>query len=395
MIDELTHPDVLAFIQDHKNDDPAELMLKAHKLSNLPLKFIAEQIASRQRAESKLPEWHGNSKLIFPPKHNLEQASSQQTAKFKARLLSGSVLADLTGGSGIDCYYLAHNFKSTTYVEPNRLLCEIASHNYKELNKNINIEISTAEQFLENIDQTLDWLFIDPSRRDDTMSRVYALEDCEPNVITIKKDLLSKSKKVLIKASPMLDIKRTLKEFPECYLIQTVAVNNDVKELLMYLDRDNKGEACIEAWNLLKNGEEEHISFLNSNAEKHHSKISDIQDYIYEPNSAIMKSGGFNTITKLYDISKLHVNTHLYTSNELIPDFPGKVLKVKDVFSASKKEVKKRVKDGLVNVIARNFPQGANELKKKFKLRDGGNEFLLFCETQQYGFKTILCERES
>lgn len=395
MIDDLTLPKAIAFIQNHLNEDPAELMLKAHKYSDLPLKFIVEQISSRQKAKTKLPEWYANSKLIFPPKQNLEQASSQRTAEFKAGLLSGKNFVDLTGGSGIDCYYIAQKFKSATYVEPDSNLCEIAVYNFCELKKSIQIENLTAEEYLKQTKTIHDWIFIDPSRRDKLKNRLFALDDCVPNVLKIKDELLAKGKRVLIKASPMLDIKKTLYEFPECYLVQIVAVNNDVKELLFYIEVDNKSEPKIEAWNLFKDCCDESMSFFYSEEEQLSANIGDIELYLYEPNSAIMKSGAFNSLTNMFNIHKLHVNTHLYSSKKLIPDFPGKVLKVIDVFSATKKEMKKRIKSGKINVISRNFPLGANELKKKFKLQDGGEQFLLFCDTEHQGFKAILCSNAS
>lgn len=393
MKEKLTKPEITAFIREHLEDDPAELMLKRNSYEGVPMKDIVGQIASRQKAEKKLPEWFNNEQLILPPKQNLEQASSEQTAKFKSQFVKGGRLVDLTGGSGVDVYYLSGNFEDSVYVEPNTELCELARYNFRILKKNIQVEQSTAEDFLENNTGPFDWIFIDPSRRDSRRNRVYALEDCEPNVIGLKNQLLDKAEKVLIKASPMLDIKKALKQFPECYKVQVVAIDNDVKELLFYLKAGFEGEADIEAWNLSETKDEQHFGFTYQEEQEAIAVVDSPRAYLYEPNSAIMKSGGYNLISSRFRIYKLHTNTHLYSSEVLIDDFPGRVLCIKEIFKPSKKEVRKRIPNGKVNVVVRNYPSGANEVKKKFSLTDGGDNFLVFCEIEGEGFKALWCER--
>jgi 16S rRNA G966 N2-methylase RsmD len=381
------------FIKDHINDDPAEIMLQSRKFPELPMRDIVVQIASRQKAKDKLPEWFGNYDLIFPPKENLEQASSEMTAKFKVRFVEGDSLVDLTGGTGIDTFYLSRKMRSTVYVEPNEGLCEISKHNFEVLGANIEIKNSTAENALNLIQDQSDWIFIDPSRRDDSQNRVYALEDCEPNVIELEEQLLNSAKNVLLKASPMLDIKKILVQFSSCYKVQIVAVDNDVKELLIYLNKEFSGETDIEAWNISEKREEEQFSFKYSQEESSVFVINEPLKYLYEPNSSLMKAGAYKLIGSEYGLQKLHPNTHLYTSDEFIETFPGKKLVIKEVFSPAKKEIKKRVNSGTVNVIVRNYPMGANEIKKKFGLKDGGEDFLIFCEIETVGLKAILCER--
>lgn len=393
MISDLNNSKVIAFIKDHINDDPAELMLKAHKYPGLPMKEIVIQIASRQRAKEKLPEWFENERIVFPPKQNLEQASSEITAKFKARFLGGKTFIDLTGGTGIDTFYIAKNFVSSRYVEPNVELSERAEHNFSVLETDIEVINTTAEKILNKDLDKIDWIFIDPSRRDDSKNRVYALEDCVPNVVVLKDQLLNSADNLLIKASPMLDIKKTLKQFNECYKVQVVAVDNDVKELLIYLCSDFEGEAKIEAFNISKKKKEEVFEFRYSEEEDSIVEIGAPLKYIYEPNSALMKSGAYNLIASRFKLKKFHTNTHLYTSNELIEEFPGKQLWIKEVLKPSKKEIRKRIKSGKVNVLVRNYPMGANEIKKKFNLKDGSEEFLVFCEIEGEGLKAIWCER--
>ncbi len=381
------------FIKDHINDDPAEIMLQSRKFPELPMRDIVVQIASRQKAKDKLPEWFGNYDLILPPKQNLEQASSEITAKFKARFVEGDSLVDLTGGTGVDTFYLSQNMRTTVYVEPNEELCAVSKYNFEVLGTNIEVQNATAEDKLNQNTVQSDWILVDPSRRDDSQNRVYALEDCEPNVIELEEQLLNCAKNVLIKASPMLDIKKTLQQFSSCYMVQVVAVDNEVKELLLYLRKDNEGEVDIEAWNISDKREEEQFSFKYSQEESCDFDIEEPQKYLYEPNAALMKAGAYKLLSSEFGVLKLHPNTHLYTSDELIENFPGKKLLIKEVFKPSKKEIKKRVKNGTVNVIVRNYPMGANESKKKFGLKDGGEEFLIFCEIEGVGLRAILCER--
>lgn len=381
------------FIKDHINDDPAEIMLQSRKFPELPMRDIVVQIASRQKAKNKLPEWFGNYDLILPPKQNLEQASSEITAKFKARFVEGDSLVDLTGGTGVDTFYLSQNMRTAVYVEPNEELCAVSKYNFEVLRANIDVQNSTAEDVLNHNLAQSDWIFIDPSRRDNAENRVYALEDCIPNVIVLEEQLLNSAKNVLIKASPMLDIKKVIEQFSSCYKVQIVAVDNEVKELLLYLRKDNEEEADIEAWNISEKREEEQFSFNYSEEESCDFDIEEPQKYLYEPNAALMKAGAYKLIASKFGVQKLHSNTHLYTSDEFIESFPGKKLVIKEVFSPAKKEIKKRVKNGTVNVIVRNYPMGANEIKKKFGLKDGGDHFLIFCETEAVGLRAILCER--
>lgn len=381
------------FIKDHINDDPAEIMLQSRKFPELPMRDIVIQIASRQKAKNKLQTWFSNYELIFPPKQNLEQASSEITAKFKARCLEGDSLIDLSGGTGVDTFYLSQKMRSTIYVEPNEELCAVSIHNFEVLGATIEVQNSTAEDMLKTNSDQFDWIFIDPSRRDDSQNRVYALEDCVPNVIELKEQLLNSAKNVLIKASPMLDIKKTLEQFSSCYKVQVVAVDNEVKELLIYLNKEFNGEPEIEAWNISEKREEERFLFKYSEEESSDFYIGVPQKYLYEPNAALMKGGAYKLIGSKFELQKLHPNTHLYTSDKLIENFPGKKLLIKEVFSSAKKEIKKRVKNGTANVIVRNYPMGANEIKKKFGLKDGGDSFLIFCEIEGVGLKVIWCER--
>ncbi len=384
--------EVKKFIEEHLNDDPAELMLSAHKYPELDMKYMAGQIASRQQIRKKLPDWYNNFDLVMPPKQNLEQASSEIAAEFKSREMEGKRFADLTGGTGIDCLCISKKFEESLYVEKDKALARVATHNFEVLGKDVAVHSTSAEAFLDKVDEPLDWIFIDPSRRDDAKNRVYALEDCEPNILELKEKMLQSSGQILVKLSPMLDIKKTLQQLPECEKVQIVAVDNEVKELILFLKSDRTEEPVIEAWNLLNSGSEETFSFTVSEEDQAIVELREPGKYIYEPNAALMKSGAYKLISERFGIHKLHYNTHLYTSEKLIEHFPGKQLKVLKISGASKKEVKRLIPRSKINVISRNFPMGANEIKKKYKLQDGGEQFLIFCETTS-GYKVILVER--
>ncbi len=388
-----TRKDVVEFIQAHLETDTATLMLSACKFSDLPMKYISSQIASRQKGKQKIPQWYANSEIIFPPKENLEQASSEITAKFKSRFLDGKNIVDLTGGSGIDTFFLSKISETTSYVEPNTHLCEISKYNFEKLGTNIEVISSTAEEFLSSNTRKFDWVFIDPSRRDKAKNRVYAFEDCVPNVIELREELLRAGSKVLIKASPMLDIKRSLRELKVCYKVQVLAVDNEVKELLFYLEENFDSEAIIEAWNISDKKEDSLFSFNYSEEKASYSEFCEPLKYLYEPNSALMKAGPYQLMALRNGMKKLHTSTHLYTSDVLVSDFPGRIYSIEEVFKPSKKEIKKRFPSGKVNVVVRNYPEGATDLKKRFKLKDGGDSFLVFCTTKDDSLKALQCSR--
>ncbi len=385
------NPEVIQFIQDHLNSDPAELVLSAKKYPDLPINEIAVQIVSRKKAKKKLPEWYSNPNVIFPPKQNLEQASSEITAKFKSRWLRGNTIVDLTGGSGIDLFYVSKNFKEAVYVEINLELLEITDYNFTLFGKNIEVLKSNTEEFLSSNTRKIDVIYLDPSRRTNKEKRVSGLEDYQPNVVLLYDKLLDIGKEVVIKTSPMINIKSTLKLLPDTFRIQIVAVDNEVKEVLFYLKKGHNNEIEIEAWNISESKKEQRFIFTYNEERDSTPQITSSEEYLYEPNSAIRKSGAFNLVATRFGLEKLHSNTHLYTSDGIIEGFPGRIFKISEILKPNKKEIRKNLKSGKVNVISKNFPIGANELKKKFRLIDGGDEFLIFCTSTNVGKVAFKC----
>lgn len=380
MISKINNREVIQFIQDHLKSDPIQLVFESNKYPDLPIREIANQIASRQKAKDKLPEWYSNPEIIFPLKENLEQASSEITARFKSRWLKGKSILDLTGGIGVDLFYMSNSFKDANYVEPNAELIDITEYNFRLLRKKVKTFNTTAEEFLHSNSSSYDVIYLDPSRRSKTKKRVYGLEDYEPNVVDLYDALIGIGNEVVVKTSPMIDIKQTLRLLPDTYRVQVVAVDNEVKEVLFYINSKVNVEVSIEAWNISNSIDVQEFKFTLDEESKAIPEISIPRKYLYEPNSAIRKAGAFSLIATQYGLSKLHSNTHLYTSDEVKSNFPGRIFEIIKIIKPNKKEIKKEFPGGKVNVISKNFPMGTNEIKKKFRLIDGGDEFLIFCE---------------
>lgn len=380
MISKINNPDVIRFIQDHLNNDSADIALQAKKYPDLPIREIAIQIASRQKGKVKLPEWWSVPEVIFPPKENLEQASSEITAKFKSRWVEGSSMLDLTGGSGVDLFYMSNGFDRVVYVEPNKGLAEITEYNFRLFGKQIKAHINTAEYFLTNTNHQFDVIYLDPSRRDSNKQRVFRLEEYQPNVVELYDLFIEKGKEIIIKTSPIIDIKNTIKLIPGIFKVQVLAVDNEVKEVLFYLKEGIESIPQIEAWNISEHKPDQEFAFTFDEESEAIPEYSYPLKYIYEPNSAIRKAGAFSLIGSKFGLKKLHPNTHLYTSEKkVIKEFPGRIFEVLELIKPNKKEIKKAYPAGIVNVILKNFPMGANEIKKNYRLKDGGEEFLFFC----------------
>lgn len=394
MLNRLLSPEVQKFIKDHQNDDPFLLSLTAKQDKSIPLKEAIEQIQSYQKAKAKLPSLAKKEQLIWPPSVSVEQASSETTAQFKSSLLQGKLLADLSGGMGVDTLHFASHFNKVHYVEPDQHLCEIARYNFPRLNVgNIDIHHQSAEGFLAEQDQTktlFDGIYIDPSRRDQGR-KVFKIEDCIPNLYDIIPNCITISKKVLVKLSPLIDLSLLTRDFQPSE-IWVVAVKNEVKEVLFLLP--SQGEATnIHAIDLDQQGKYSEFAFDREMELQASSEYSHPLDYLYEPNAAIMKAGAFKLMGQKYSLKKLHQHSHLYTSNDLVMDFPGKILKIKDILTKSNKDLARHFPGGKVNVITRNYPLTANQLKKKYTLTDGGDSYLV--GTTLFDGKRVLisCER--
>lgn len=371
----ILNTEIQSFISENLNANLTKLLLKGTALKNVETKDIIEQIEAKNRCKLKLPTWFNTNNIYYPNKLNIEQTSSEITANYKSKLISGETIIDVTGGFGVDCFYFSKQFNNVTHCEVNENLSNIVKHNFKQL-KAINIETlhTNGVAYLKLHSKPFDWIYIDPSRRHDSKGKVFFLKDCLPNVPEHLESLFTSSKNILIKTSPLLDISVGLSELKHVKTIHIVAVNNEVKELLWILENNFEGSVNIETINLKK--EQDEIFSFKYNKDKNKPNYSEPLTYLYEPNAAILKSGGFNEVSHQLNVYKLHQHSHLYTSNTLI-EFPGRVFKIENVIPFNKK-VLKGLKLNKANITTRNFPENVAQIRKKFKIKDGGNTYLFF-----------------
>lgn len=369
-------PDVQQFIRDHQDDDISRILFKKSPFEEVSSKELAEQIESRRRCEKKLPLWHNTPGIYYPPKLSVEQASSQLTALYKSKLLSGDSLIDLTGGMGVDTYFFSKRVRHVTYCDKDKELVEIAAYNSGLLGAgNVQYINRDGLDYFKSIGETSDFVFVDPSRRVKS-KKVFLLKDCEPDVVANLDLLLSKTRRILIKTSPLLDIQSGIKELKHVSEIHVISIKNDCKELLWIIDPSFSHEPQLNCAAIDESGTR---TFSFKPSEEKSLKISSFSppsDYLYEPDVSLLKAGCFKLITKEFGLEKLHPNTHLYTSAALKEEFIGRKFKV--ISCTSYKNFCKSASPGQANVITRNFPLTPEEIKKKHSIRDGGLNYLIF-----------------
>lgn len=367
------------------------VLLKKPLFQDITQKELVEQLKAKKKSRDKLPTWFKTIGIYYPNKLNIEQTSSEQTALYKSRLVAGKALLDVTGGFGVDSYYFSKKVDSVFHCEINPELSEIAAHNFEVLGQS-NIECIAKDgiDFLEETDLQLDWVYIDPSRRDDQAGKVFLLKDCLPNLPKHLPSIFKKTSNVLVKTSPLLDISQGIKELEGVSEVHVVAVNNEVKELLFILSSGFEGAVSITAVNLFGDGKEV-FGFKLQEEAKAEVEFGTPRKYLYEPNYAILKSGGFKSLAKNFKLKKLHQHSHLYTSDQL-EDFPGRSFKVLEVLSYSKKSLKalNLVK---ANITTRNFPLSVSEIRKKHKIKDGGDVYLFFTTNHNNDLIVVKCQK--
>lgn len=387
--------EILKFIKENEQENPAHLVLRAQQFPDLPIKEIAEQIAARKKAKDKLPEWYANPNIIFPPALSMEQCSSEATARFKASLLSGKNLVDLSGGFGIDTYYLSHNFEKTIYVEQQAHLCDLASYNFQQLQQPIIVKHQEASQFLAETSVHFDWLYVDPARRDQNQKKVFRWQDCSPDLTTLLPEVLNKADNVLVKGAPMLDISQGVEDLQgHVKNVYVVEWKGEVRELLFHLRSGSTTNPEITSI-LLDNIGNKEKQFSSSKKEEEEAVVhfSMPQKYLFEPSPAMMKSGMFKSLAEKFKLQKLHPNTHLFTGSEAVRDFPGRSFQLEEIVQVNKKALKKGLPDVKANLSTRNFPMSVADLKKKLGIKDGGETYILACTLQDDLKRLLLCKK--
>lgn len=369
-----------------------DLALQRNKykhLSDAEWRWFLQQVEGRERTADKLPSFAAIEDWWYPVRLSCEQCSSELTARYKAEIIKSSnspilnssndKFLDLTGGYGVDTLFLSELFEHTHYVEQNAELCRIMEHNKEIKNeklkiKNISVHNCTAEEFLSfplqgGVEGVFSLIFVDPARRDSHGGKVFHLENCTPNVIELLPDLLKHSQRLLFKLSPMLDISQAIKELSAVnWDIYVVAIKNEVKEVLLL----SGGNGTITAIDL--SCPEQAFTFTRE--EEKNTAVSyqlSTINYLYEPNAAILKAGAYKLVAQRFKLHKLDPNTHLYASDQYVAHFPGRVWKTSPLPSQKERVIQQ------ANVLVRNYPLTAEQLKKKMRLKDGGTEYIIGC----------------
>ena len=375
-MEQLSQP-TIEFIRAHSRDDVRLLALQAPRYPDVDMPVAIVQIAGRQAAANKIPSWQSIEELWYPRHLSMEQCSSEITAQYKSTLADGETLTDLTGGFGIDCAFMASRFRKVSYVERQEELCEIAKHNFPLLGlKHITVYNEDGVAHLQKM-EPVDCIFIDPARRNEHGGKTIAISDCEPDVEELEELLLSKGKQIIIKLSPMLDLTLALKSMKHAREVHVISVNNECKELLLIIGNEPSRLIPIHCINLTS---KEKQTFTFTREEELASECfytKELGKYLYEPNASILKAGAFRNIASRYEVKKLHPNSHLYTSDLWIENFPGRSFLITGQCSFNKKEIKETIGElKKANITVRNFPATVAEIRKRTKLSDGGEVYL-------------------
>ena len=388
---EIYTEELVQFVQDHLDGDPAQLLLTHQGKTNVDLKAAIQQIQARQKVQKKLPTWVAHPSLIFPSGVSLEQSSSEITARFKASLVGGHKLVDLTGGVGIDSYFLSEKFQSPVYCERQPDLAAITAHNFHILAPGrFEVHVGDSLDYLQELGEPVDLIYVDPARRGHHNQKLYKLSDCEPDLVQAWSLMASKAAEILIKASPMLDIKQALMELPYLQQVWVVAVKNEVKEVL--LSWKAKGKAScpqIHCVNLHPGGDTT-FSFTYEEEAMASIEMGEPDSILIEPHAALLKAGAFKAFAKRFSLIKLHPNSHLYTAKEVPSGIPARVFEIVQEVTQPKKELKALIPDGKVNVLTRNYVLSAADLKLKYRLQDGGEKFLIGTKSGE-AYRLFLC----
>ena len=385
------------FIRVHAEADVRQLALQGTKNPEVNLTFALDQIAGRQKAKSKLPSWAAIDGMTYPPHLSMEQCSSEQTAKYKASIAGkGALVVDLTAGFGVDLAFISQSFQQAVHIERQASLCAISSENYKLLGLN-HIEVVCADgvDYLHQLDHA-DLIFLDPARRDDHGARTYGIADCTPNVLELRDELLQKADRVMLKLSPMLDWRKAVEDLGNVNEVHIVSVDNECKELLLILSKEEKPLKlfCVNN-NQVFDGVTGGRFFCDTarDVTKEPSPCY-TPHFLFEPNASIMKAGCFTLLEQRFGVAQLDKNSHLFVSDSDISDFPGRRFIIEKTTSMNKRELKAAL-DGInrANITVRNFPLSVAELRKRLKLKDGGDHYLFATTVAGNQHQLFLCRK--
>ena len=404
------------YVRQHADDDVRKLALQGTKDAEVDLTMALQQIAGRQTARRKLPSWAAVDGIVYPPHLNMEQCSSEQTAQYKANLVLGDrcwvmgndvSFVDLTGGFGIDFYWLSQGFQCRYYIEQNEQLCAISSENFRTLGLACSVRCCDAVSYLSTMPH-VDLIYMDPARRNEHGGRTYGIEDCTPNVMELLPLLMEKANRVMLKLSPMLDWRKAVEDLRYVREVHIVSVDNECKELLIEVRKSEGEKVRIICVNLHSDGSEELFGFENpspshplTSSPSHlltlspsHPLTSSPPHFLYEPNASIMKAGCFKELAERFSVQQISVNSHLFLSSVEIDDFPGRRFQILSISSMNKQELRIALKETeRANISVRNFPLSADQLRKKLKLKDGGDTYIFATTTSDGAHRLYICRK--
>ena len=384
------------FIREHAEADVHQLALQGTKNPEVNLTFALEQIAGRQKAKTKLPTWAATDGIIYPPHLSMEQCSSEQTARYKANIAGkGALMVDLTAGYGVDMAFVSPNYRRAIHVEQQASLCAISSENFKLLGLN-HIEVVCADgvDYLHQLDHA-DLIFLDPARRDDHGARTYGIADCTPNVLELRDELLQKADRVMLKLSPMLDWRKAVEDLGNVNEVHIVSVDNECKELLLILSKEEKPLKlfCVNNDQVFEGDQGDWLN-ERSIAEIRVPVPMSSQAYLFEPNASIMKAGCFALLEQRFKVAQVDKNSHLFVSDSDISDFPGRRFLIEKTTSMNKRELKAALAGiDKANITVRNFPMSVAELRKRLKLKEGGDLYLFATTIAGHQHQLFLCRK--
>lgn len=374
------------FIREHSQADVPKLLLQhKYREEGLDLGKLAAQIAARQKARHKLPAWYANERLLFPPPLSVEQGSSEATARFKASLVSGKKLIDITGGMGVDCFYMSQHFEQTTYFDQQEIVAQTAAYNFGQLGVSGRIEVRAQEAIaaLDQNPEMADWIYADPARRDDRQRKVAQLTDCTPDLPAALPTLFRSAPNILVKTAPLLDIDLAVRQLKSVREVHVIGLEGECKEVLYTLEKGySAGQPVPIRVRILNPEGTPLVSFDFTREQEAETTVplGEPQTYLYEPHAALLKAGAFKILAARYGLTKLAPNTHLYTGTRWIPEFPGRGFAVQALCKPNARDIAVFVPESKANLTVRNFPGKPDDLRKKWRLKDGGDVYLFAAE---------------
>ena len=424
-----------SFVREHADEDVRKVALLGAKDQEVDLQMALQQIAGRQTARRKLPSWAEVDGIVYPPHLNMEQCSSEQTARYKASLTpspsplratllpsggrkgeGSGMFVDLTGGFGVDFYWMSQGFTQRCYVEQNEALCEIAAHNFATLGLECSVSCCDTVTYLASMPH-VSLIFLDPARRNEHGGRTYGIEDCSPNVLELMPQLMEKADRVMLKLSPMLDWRKAVGDIERAsafvHEVHIVSVDNECKELLLVISKEPAEKLrllCVNndmVFDTVRTGRTQSAQVTDQEcardvliAGRCHAEDSPL--YLYEPNASIMKAGCFEEVEKQFPVRQISQNSHLYLSDVEIEDFPGRKFQILAISSMNKQELKQTFNEIInqkltsmesANIAVRNFPMTVDQLRKKLKLKDGGHTYIFATTTASGEHKLLICRK--